>query len=136
VRRAAPLAVLLFAACSGDNGLPADVIALLAEKGVTVKPMASKAPFAKRSGWVEATPAPLLIDRITAGLGLPECRPDDPALRAMLARADVDVAIDKAFAIAGRPPTLRLGNGGQFEFLCLVLGKDKRLLLVAEYASG
>lgn len=135
-RRAAPLFALALAACSGSNGLPDEVVAMLAGKGVTVKPKDAYAPASRRGGWIELAPAPALIDRIVAALGLPECAPDDPGLRRQLSDLGLRLDVAKAYGLTKRPPAFALPGGGQLEFLYLVHTKDNRLLLVAEYASG
>lgn len=134
--RAAPLLALALAACSGSNGLPDEVVALLAGKGVTVKPKDSHAPAARRGGWLEVVPAPALIDRIVAALGLPECAPEDAGLRLQLSNNGLRLDVAKAYGLTKRPPAFALPGGGQLEFLYLVHTKDNRLLVVAEYASG
>ncbi|MFN9276099.1 MAG: hypothetical protein ACK53T_01140 [Planctomycetota bacterium] len=137
-RRTAPLLALALAlaACSGSNGLPEELVALLGGKGVTVRSTDRYAPAARRSGWIEVAPAPALIDRIVAALGLPECAADDAGLRLQMSDLGLRLDITKAYGLTKRPAALALAGGGQLEFLYLVHTRDNRLLVVAAYASG
>jgi hypothetical protein len=135
-RRTAPLVALALAACSGSNGLPAELVALLGGKGVTVRATDRYAPAARRSGWIEVAPAPALIDRIVAALGLPECAADDAGLRLQMSDLGLRLDVARTYGLTKRPAALALAGGGQLEFLYLVHTQDNRLLLVAAYASG
>jgi hypothetical protein len=135
-RRTGPLLALALAACSGSNGLPEDLVALLGGKGVTVRSTDRYAPAARRSGWIEVAPAPALIDRIVAALGLPECAADDAGLRLQMSDLGLRLDVARVYGLTKRPAALALAGGGQLEFLYLVHTKDNRLFVVAAYASG
>lgn len=132
------LAALCFAAlaggCGRDNGLPVDLTEHLVRNGISVDLTGSEAPWSSRAGLVFFEAAPDIERAIIAAFELEPVERDSPEFELVTGRV---VATAKAlWGTTGRPATLRLEDGGQFEYLYLLQTEEGRTYLVAEYAYG
>lgn len=134
--RAAALAALLAAvpACGRGNGLPGDLTAHLAARGLEVHPTSFHAPLSSRAGHLVLPADPALEARIVAAFGLRRIEPGE-SLHSFVTRR-VPAAPGTLWGITGRPPELRLRNGGQLESLFLLTTPGGPTYLLSEYAYG
>jgi hypothetical protein len=135
-RRAVAIAgvAALLAVGSCGNGLPSDLVRHLAKRGLSVRVLHSEAPISSREGLVLIAPDPVLEAGIIREFGLERVEPDGSSGRYVATKLSAaPVAI---WGLAGRPASLRLGNGAGFEYLFLVKTATGRTYLVAAYAYG
>ncbi len=130
---------LLLGGCHLDNGLPEDVVRLCAQHGVRLTSVERHAPLLGREGAVVTQLSPQAFQSLMKALKLDPIESDSRLGRHAIATTDrlVDVASSSIRALwgaTGRPGTLKLKNGAQFEFLFVVVMEDERLILVASYA--
>jgi len=125
---------LLLGGCGRDNGLPKDLTDHLAAYGIKLHPLGSHAPLSSRAGYIVLDQNPDFETRIIAAFGLKEIDPQDP-LYGFVSR-QVSAKPVAVWGITGRPENLKLANGGQFEYLCLLTAADGHTYLCAEYAYG
>jgi hypothetical protein len=131
------IATLWMAGCSlGDNGLPADLLAHLKARGLSLQPIRVAGPLSKRHGFIVVTYDDRLKDDIVSNLHLKQTTMSDPEWR----RASKTVAGlsmgQEIWGTTGRPRELKLANGGQFEYLYLLRTPGGEMYLITEYASS
>lgn len=132
VRIAAFVTTLLgLVSCGFNNGLPGDLKEHLQERGIPIVELASVAPLSKRWGYVVVSSNPSLLNHLRASFQLQSVLKHSERCMESLAVNPVEV-----WAIFGRPTSLTLRNGGQFEYLCVVVSKDAKMYLVTEYSYG
>jgi hypothetical protein len=102
--------------------------------GITIRPVRVHAPASSRAGYVVTIYDAATVAKIVAHLGLKPCAPRDPGLRWCLSQQGLTVGVKDAWGLTGRPVSLKLCGGGQFEYFYAVLGTDGNLYLLAEYA--
>jgi len=122
------------AGCAQGGRLRADVTELMETHGVRVSVIAAEAPASSRSGLLELQPDPAAEASIVREFSLLSLEPDDPRLEQVIARVPGNVAL--VWGVQGRPPQLKLSDGGQFETFYLVTTTDDRTYLLVEYAYG
>jgi hypothetical protein len=134
LRSVAALALLPWiGGCGLDNGLPSDLAAHLAAHGAPIRATRSHAPLWSRAGIVFCERNPVLEARIVAAIGLARIEPGDSRFGLYASQVpDRPIAL---WGILGRPTSLRLRNGAQFELLYLLIS-DNSGVLFAEYAYG
>lgn len=130
----AAVAIVLAAhGCGRDNGLPADLTGHLARHGIQIQTLGSEAPLSSRAGFVVIEHDSALEARIIAEFRLERIAAQDPRVAAYAGRVgETPVAV---WGIGGRPASLKLENGSQFENLYLLV-TARRSYLFAEYAYG
>ena len=128
------LLILNFPACSRDNGLSADMLKLLASRGISVKPVSSSAPLSSRSGYLVLGQNPELLNSIISKLNLEKLQPEERRWQFAMSRLSGSHKVSGIWGVSGRPASLKLGNGGQFEYCYLIETGDGFLYLLAEYA--
>jgi hypothetical protein len=126
--------VLLVTGCGRDNGLPNDLTGHLAALGIELRASGSHAPLSSRAGYIFFDQNPEFEARIIAAFGLKEIDSQDPLFG--LVSRQVSAKPIGLWGITGRPANLKLANGGQFEYLCLLTAADGHTYLCAEYAYG
>jgi hypothetical protein len=131
------LAVIVFlAGCGRGNGSPADITSHLAERGITIRPSRVHAPLARRDGYIVTPYDPQTAANIIAVFGLQRIQPDVSQWRLALERAGGVASPKELWGVAGRPSQLKLKDGGQFEYLYLLVTTDGWMYLLVEYAYG
>lgn len=126
--------MLVLCGCARDNGLPGDVTDHLAAHDVQVEFLGADAPPSSRAGMVYFDTDPAVEQRIVAALHLEPVSPGTPAFDDISGRVPERPAM--LWGASGRPPKLKLRDGGQFEYLYLLRTADGRTYLFAEYAYG
>jgi hypothetical protein len=130
---AAAAIVLLAHGCGRDNGVPADLVNHLARHGIQIRALGSRAPLSSRGGFVTFEHDTAVEAKIAAAFRLERLAPEDPRFSSYAGRiAEKPVAL---WGIGGRPASLTLENGSQFESLYLLV-TEGRSYLFAEYAYG
>ncbi|NTU71446.1 MAG: hypothetical protein HGB10_06470 [Coriobacteriia bacterium] len=116
------------------NGMQADLSELLGARGIQVRVASAEAPISSRAGYVVLADDARTARQIVDALGL---APLDPA---RLPQPSIVSAapgpISRMWGIAGRPASLRLSDGGQFEYLYVAVTEAGQVLVFAEYAYG
>jgi len=128
------LLVLSVSGCAKGGRTGADAVELMESQGIRVSVIAAEAPASSRSGLLELQPDPAAEASIVREFGLSSLDPDDPRLEQVIARIPGSVAL--VWGVQGRPPQLKLSDGGQFETFYLVTTTDGRTYLLVEYAYG
>lgn len=128
--------IVVSAACSRGNGLPADIRSHLADRGITIRPSRAHAPLSRRDGYVVTPYDPQTAANIIAVFGLETIQPDASPWRLALERAGGVASPKELWGVSGRPSQLKLKNGDQFEYLYLLVTTDGWMYLLAEYAYG
>jgi hypothetical protein len=127
--------LVLFTGCSLGNGLPADLLKLLAARGLQPQLRAQDGPIRSRSGHLVLAHDAALERRLVATFGLVPNRQLPPEVEQVLAAAGITP--DTVLTVPGRPAVLQLADGAQPEYLFLVTtdsGSDSWLF--AGYAYG
>lgn len=122
--------------CGRGNGLPADIRSHLAERGITIRPSRVHAPLARRDGYIVTRYDPQTSATLIAVFGLERIQPGASQWRLALERAEGVTSPTELWGVSGRPSQLTLKDGGQFEYLSLLVTTDGWLYLLAEYAYG
>ena len=120
--------------CGRNNGLPDDLTEHLAGHGITVGVVEAEAPLSSRSGLLRVEGTPGFEQAIVAALGLEPIERASPEFERVAERLPVPPG--SLWGASGRPPALRLADGGQLEYLYLCLTEDGSTYLLAEYAYG
>ena len=129
------LAILVTATgCARDNGLPGDLSDHLAAFDVAVEFAGSDAPVSSRAGMVFFATDSALEQRIIAALALTPVPSGSPEYDDIAGRVEERAAM--LWGAAGRPPKLKLRDGGQLEYLYLLRTAAGKTYLIAEYAYG
>ncbi len=121
--------------CLFDNGLPADLLTLLAARGLQPQVLSQQASVRSRAAHLVLLRDAALERRIVASFGLaPVSQPVLEVEQAIAAAAITPAAV---LGITGRPAVLKLANGAQLEYLYLVTtASGNRSWLFAAYAYG
>ena len=125
---------VLVSGCKPGNGLPSDLTAHLAAHGISVRASGFHAPLSSRAGFIFFDHDPALETKIITEFDLKKIKPQDPRFNFYAGR--VAAKPTSLWGIAGRPTRLKLKDGAQFEYLCLLTTADGRTYLLAEYAYG
>ena len=127
------LATALLAACSINNGAPGDLREHLQTRGIKLQEIDSWAPISGRSGYILAVHQPTTVVALVAAFGL---QPVTEAAHRQRCLASVPDKTVEVWQVGSRPAALKLADGGQFEYLCVVIVPASRMYLVVEYAYG
>ncbi len=130
---AVALAFELLVACTVDNGLPTDLRHHLAERGIELQELESRAPLSGRYGHIVARKDMATLQRLTEDFAM---RPVAEGAERSHCLKTLAVAAVDVWAITGRPASLKLRSGAQFEYMCVVTTPDNKMYVVAEYAYG
>jgi hypothetical protein len=131
------LAAFMLAGCSiGDNGLPADLLAHLKARGLTLQPIRVAGPLSKRHGFIVVPYDERLQDDIVFNLHLKRTNMGDPLWQTASRQVAGLSMGQELWGITGRPRELKLANGGQFEYLYLLRTPAGEMFLIAEYSYG
>jgi hypothetical protein len=130
-------ATLWMPGCSiGDNGLPADLVAHLKARGLTLQPIRVAGPLSKRHGFIVVAYDERLKDDIVSNLHLKQTNMGDQ-LWQTASRPVAGLSMgQELWGITGRPLELKLSDGGQFEYLYLLISPAGEMFLLTEYAYG
>lgn len=127
------LLVVVASSCTRDNGLPADVTALMASHDITIRASGIHAPLSSRAGFIYIDRNVDVETKIVRAFRLEKVDSGDRRFERYGEQIrEAPLAI---WGIAGRPASLRLKNGSQFEYLYIV-ATASRTYLFAEYAYG
>jgi hypothetical protein len=138
ITRMSPLALAVLmhfssVGCAWNNGAPKDLRLLLLSHGVVLEELDHHAPWSSRTGTIVARYDAASIRKIIAALDLREIARgaawELPGRRLGISPTKIWGAID-------RPPGLKLNNGGQFQFLYLVIDGSDKMYLITEYSYG
>ena len=127
---------LLLNGCGPGNGLPADLISHLADRGIKITPLSVQAPLSSRGGYIVAQCAPQTVASIISTFKLKRIQPDDPRWSRTIEKAGKAGAVKEMWGVSGRPADFKLKSGGQFEYFYVLITEDGLMYLVAEYAYG
>jgi hypothetical protein len=119
--------------CALDNGLSTDLRQHLLSKGVEIEILGKNAPVLSRSGYIEIKNEPDVVQRIIRSIGMTPATETQARIKCIQAIPDAAVTV---WLVSGRPSSLRVNSGTQFEYLCVVLSVNLRAFLVAEYSYG
>jgi hypothetical protein len=130
------VAIVLLAACSRDNGLPADITSHLAARGIVIRPSRVHALLSHRDGYIVAPYELQTAANIVSTFGLEAIQPGSSQWQLAIEHTG-GVATPKAlWGVSGRPAQFKLKDGGQFEYFYLLIATDGSMYLLAEYAYG
>jgi hypothetical protein len=128
------MVVLLSSSCSISNGLPADLRSHLLSRGIKLQELDSSGAITSRQGYLYAVYDATEAEKIISAFGL------RPSLQYMFWRVRYDelkdVSASEVWASSGRPVTLKLANGGQFEYMYLVITGTGTMYILTEYSYG
>ncbi|HOE42334.1 MAG TPA: hypothetical protein PLB25_11995 [Rhodoferax sp.] len=127
------MATAMLAACSVNNGAPGDLREHLQTRGIKLQEIDSWAPISGRSGYILAAHHPATVVALVAAFGL---QPVTEASHRQRCLASVPAKPVEVWQVANRPAALKLADGGQFEYLCVVIVPASQMYLVVEYAYG
>lgn len=134
---AALLASVVFAAgCGRDNGLPGDLTDLLKSHDILVQPSRTHAPLSQRGGWLAIRYDAQVATGIISTFGLRPVPVDDPDWTHTAQANSVPIAAKEVWGRIGRPPQFKLEDGGQLEYLYLLVTPGGEMYVIAEYAYG
>jgi hypothetical protein len=122
--------------CGRGNGLPADLVSHLAQRGINITPSRVQAPLSSRGGYVVTGYSAHTATNIIGTFKLEATQPGDRQWRWAVDRAGGVGAVKEVWGVAGRPAQFKLKSGGQFEYFYLLITEDGLMYLVAEYAYG
>ncbi len=127
------LSSMLLSGCL-NNGMPADLSAHLASRGLPVQILQSVAPLSSRKGYVVLARNPALEKQLIQHF---ELEPVSVGTRPFADyMAGVKGSPEALWCKGGNPASLKLPDGGQFHYLCLLRIRSGQTLLIAEYAYG
>ena len=127
------LAFSLFA-CTRGNGLPDQLLAHLASRGIKVESLRIHAPYSSRGGYVVARYDEAAAKAIVTTFQLRKIGPDDPQWKFAMVQAGGGTVPSELYGLTGRPEQFKLANGGQLEYFYLLVTDEGLMYLVAEYA--
>ena len=130
------LLVLVLGSCSLDNGMPRDLAAHLRSHGISLHATRASAPISQRGGYVVAKYDAPTVQRIVERLRLERLAPDDPQWLLVSRSAAGSLEVKELWGASGRPAAFRLKDGGQFEYVYLLVTPGGEMWLFAEYAYG
>jgi len=117
-----------------NNGMPADLSAHLASRGLPVQILQSDAPLSSRKGYVVLARDQALEKRLIQHF---ELEPIPVGTRPFADyTSGVKGAPEALWCKGDNPASLKLPDGGQFHYLCLLRIRSGQTLLIAEYAYG
>jgi hypothetical protein len=119
--------------CVLDIGLSSDLSQHLRGKGIEIEIIGQNAPVLSRAGYVEIKNEPEVVQRIIRSLGMTPATETQARIKCVQAVPHAAVAV---WLVSGRPSSLRVNSGTQFEYLCVVLSVNLRAFIVAEYSYG
>jgi hypothetical protein len=128
----AVIGLVYFAFTYLQNGFSRDLTAHLNANGVAVSLVSSDAGLGSRRGHVSFRADAAVEAAIIERFGL---KPMDPAAVPQITSM-LPMATRALWGTTGRPATLKLKGGAQFEYLYLQKTPDGLTFLVAEYAAG
>lgn len=129
----ASVCILLLSGCL-NNGMPADLSAHLARQGLPVQILQSEAPLSSRKGYVVLARNPAFEKQLIHRFEL-ESVPLGTQPFADYT-SGVKGSPEALWCKGGNPASLKLQEGGQFVYLCLLHVGSGQTLLIAEYAYG
>ena len=135
-RFAVLLPLLALTGCGRGNGLPGDLVAHLAARGIAIDPLRAEAPLSSREGWVALKERAGLAERLVKTFTLAPVLGRDPNWDQAKVTLPAGVKVRQAWGVQGRPAQFKLADGGQFEYFYLALTADGELYLLAAYAYG
>jgi hypothetical protein len=127
------LLVVVASSCTRDNGLPADITALLVSHDFTIRASGVQAPRSSRAGFIYIDRNVDVEAKIVRAFRLEKIDSGDRRFERY--GGQIREAPLAMWGIAGRPTSLRLKNGSQFEYLYL-LATASHTYVFAEYAYG
>lgn len=127
------LLVVVASSCTRDNGLPADISALLLTHDIAVRTAGFQAPLTSRAGFIYIDRNVDVETKIVRAFRLEKIDSGDRRFERY--GEQIRAAPLSMWGIAGRPTSLRLKNGSQFEYLYLVATASQTYVF-AEYAYG
>jgi hypothetical protein len=127
--------LVMVTGCSLGNGLPTDLLKLLAAHDLQPQLRAQDGPVRSRAGHLVLAHDAALEQRLVARFGLLPMHQLPPEVGQALAAAGITPG--PVLGITGRPAILKLADGAQLEYLFLITTPDgSNSWLFAAYAYG
>jgi hypothetical protein len=127
------ISLFFISSCSIDNGVPSVLKSELEANRIEFKELQKSGSLNSRAGYLVITHSADAVKFLNTAFDLKPVwdKKDWKKCIELINFTPIEV-----WSAAGRPASLKLKDGSQFEYMCVVITNDKRIYIVAEYAYG